>query len=111
MTERLYYQTLSFDDLEVLVLVERGGATPREVDADLGMGLRETITVFRDLVRRGLLDWEGRTGALGSLPNAWAFASTTFQLTPVARSLRQDELFCLKAFGASLGVVDDESGT
>ena len=100
--ERPYYQTLSFDDLEVLVLVENGGATPREVDDSLGMGLRETKAVFRDLVRRGLLDWDGRNPWLGALPMPWRFATTTFQLTPLARSLRADEAFSLKAFAASL---------
>ncbi|MBM5818091.1 MAG: hypothetical protein FJ083_16420 [Cyanobacteria bacterium K_Offshore_surface_m2_239] len=106
--ERPYYQTLSFDDLEVLVLVEKGGATPLEVDDSLGMGRRETAAVFRDLVRRGLLDWEGPTHTPGALPRPWRFASTTFQLTPMARALRADEAFCLKAFGASLGVIDDD---
>jgi len=37
------------------------GRAPREVADSLGMGLGETTAVFRDLVRRGLLDWEGRT--------------------------------------------------
>ena len=109
--ERPFYQTLSFDDLEVLVLVKNGGATPREVDDSLGMGLRETKAVFRDLVRRGLLDWDGRNPWLGALPMPWRFATTTFQLTPLARSLRADEAFSLKAFAASLGVVYDEGLT
>ena len=46
--ERPFSQTLSFDDLEVLVMVENGGATPREVEDSLGMGPRETKAVFRD---------------------------------------------------------------
>lgn len=106
--ERPYCQTLSFDDLEVLVLVEKGGATPREVDDALGMGRRETAAVFRDLVRRGLLDWEGRTRPPGALPMPWRLASTTFHLTAMARTLRADETFRLKAFAASLGVIDDD---
>ncbi|MFM7640449.1 MAG: hypothetical protein ACKO45_02710 [Cyanobium sp.] len=53
-----FAHTLSFDDLEVLVLVEDGGATPREV-AD-------------------------------------------FLLTPLARSLRNDEAFSAAAFAAAL---------
>lgn len=36
MTDRLFFQTLSFDALEVLDLVEDAGATPSEVDAALG---------------------------------------------------------------------------
>lgn len=105
--ERPYYQTFSFTDLEVLVLVEKGGATPREVDDALGMGRQETAAVFRDLVQRGLLDWEGRRRPVGAMPMPWRFASTTFHLTPMARSLRQDEVFSLKAFAASLGVQDE----
>ncbi|MFN9621310.1 MAG: hypothetical protein ACK587_00515 [Cyanobacteriota bacterium] len=107
--EQLFYRTLSFDDLEVLVLVEDGEATPREVDEALGMGRRETLAVFRHLLRRGLLDWKGRTGASGTEPIARAFYSTPFQLTPLARCLRKDEAFNLKAFGASLGMVDDDT--
>ena len=103
--ERLFSQTLSFDDLEVLVLVENGGATPREVEDSLGMSRRETKAVFQDLVRRGLLDWQGRSHAQGALPLPWSFASTTFQLTPMARSLRRDEPFTTAAFAASLGVA------
>ena len=68
--DRPFSQTLSFDDLEVLVLVENGGATPRELDVSLGTGPRETKAVVRDLVRRGLLDWEGRTHASGVLAPA-----------------------------------------
>ena len=35
--DRPFSRTLSFDDLEVLVLVENGGATPREVAEALGL--------------------------------------------------------------------------
>ena len=45
----------------------------------LGMELEETKALFYDLVRRGLL--------------ACQEESTTFQLTPMARSLRRDETF------------------
>jgi len=100
--DRTFSQTLSFDDLEVLVLVENGGATPRELEDSLGIGPRETKAVFRDLVRRGLLDWEGRTHATGVLPLPWNFASTVFQLTPMARSLRRDEPFTRASFAAAL---------
>ena len=100
--ERPFSHTLSFADLEVLVLVEDGVATPREVEDSLGMGLRETKAVFRHLVGRGLLDWQGRSHAPGALPLPWRFASTVFQLTPMARSLRRDETFTNTAFAASL---------
>jgi len=50
-----FSQTLSVDHLEVLVLVENGGATPREVADSLGMDLEETKALFYNLVRRGLL--------------------------------------------------------
>ena len=100
-----FAHTLSFDDLEVLVLVENGGATPREVADSLGMGRRLTKDLVQDLVRRGLLDWEGRSHAPGALPLPWGSASTTFQLTPLARSLRRDEPFTSAAFAASLGVA------
>ncbi|MFN9644715.1 MAG: hypothetical protein ACK6BG_06260 [Cyanobacteriota bacterium] len=106
--EQFFYRTLSFDDLEVLVLVEDGGATPREVDEALGMGRRETVGVFRHLLRRGLLDWVGRVGAVGTEPGPRSFYGTPFHLTALAHCLRQDEAFNLKAFGASLGVVDDD---
>lgn len=101
--DRPYAHTLSFDDLEVLVLVQDGGASPREVADSLGMDLRESKALFRDLVRRGLLDWQGRPHAPASLPLPWRFASTVFQLTPVARSLRSDEAFNASAFAAALG--------
>jgi hypothetical protein len=100
-----FAHTLSFDDLEVLVLVENGGATPREVADSLGMGRRETSAIIQELVRRGLLDWEGRSHAPGALSLPWSFASTTFQLTPMARTLRRDESFTTAAFAASLGVA------
>jgi hypothetical protein len=41
-----FAHTLSFDDLEVLVLVENGGATPREVADSLGIDLEETKALF-----------------------------------------------------------------
>ena len=44
--------------------------------------------MLRDPVRRGLLDWQGRSHAQGALPWPWSFGSTAFQLTPLARSLR-----------------------
>jgi DNA-binding IclR family transcriptional regulator len=83
-----FAHTLSFDDLEVLVLVEDGGATPREVADSLGMELEETKALFYDLVRRGLL--------------ACQEESTTFLLTPLARSLQNDEAFRAAAFAADL---------
>ena len=94
--------TLSFDDLEVLLLVENGGASPLEVEESLGIERHETKTVFRDLVRRGLLDWQGRSHAQGVLPWPWSFGSTVFQLTPLARSLRGDGDFVDAAFAASI---------
>ena len=96
--------TLSFDDLEVLLLVENGGASPLEVEESLGIERHETKTVFRDLVRRGLLDWQGRSHAQGALPWPWSFGSTVFQLTPLARSLRGDDDFVDTAFAASLSL-------
>ena len=90
-----FAHTLSFDDLEVLVLVEDGGATPREVADSLGMDLEETKALFYDLLRRGLL--------------ACQEESTTFVLTPLARSLRNDEAFRAAAFAASLGVAAPNS--
>jgi DNA-binding IclR family transcriptional regulator len=83
-----FAHTLSFDDLEVLVLVEDGGAMPREVADSLGMDLEETKALFEYLVRRGLL--------------ACQEESTTFLLTPLARSLRSDEAFSAAAFAAAL---------
>ena len=103
--ERPFSQTLSFDDLELIVLMENGCLTPREVEDSLGMGRRETTAVFRHLLRRGLLDWQGRSHAPGALPLPWSFASTVFQLTPMARSLRRDEPFTSTAFAASLVVA------
>ncbi|WP_411872945.1 hypothetical protein [Vulcanococcus limneticus] len=83
-----FAHTLSFDDLEVLVLVENGGATPREVADSLGMDLEESKALFYDLLRRGLLTCQEE--------------STTFVLTPLARSLRNDEAFSAAAFAAAL---------
>ena len=90
-----FAHTLSFDELEVLVLVEVGGATPREVADSLGMELEETKALFYDLLRRGLL--------------ACQEESTTFVLTPLARSLRNDEAFSAAAFAAALGVAAPNS--
>jgi len=50
-----FSHTLSFDHLEVLVLVENGGATLRKVADSLGMDLEETKALFYNLVRFGLL--------------------------------------------------------
>jgi len=83
-----FAHTLSFDDLEVLVLVEGDGATPREVADYLGMELEETKALFYNLVRLGLLTCQDE--------------STTFALTPLARSLRNDEAFSAAAFAAAL---------
>lgn len=83
-----FAHTLSFDDLEVLVLVEDAGASPREVADSLGMELEEAKDLFYDLVRRGLL--------------ACQHESTTFRLTALAQSLRNDEAFCTAAFAAAL---------
>ncbi|MCP9801929.1 hypothetical protein [Synechococcus sp. RedBA-s] len=105
MTGRLFFQTLSFDALEVLALVEDAGSTPSEVDAAVGFGNRHTAELFGALVRHGLLDWVGRDGKPGTMPDSRRFTSTTSQLTPLARSLRHDQNFSLKAFGASLGTV------
>jgi hypothetical protein len=60
--------TLSFDDLEVLVLAENGGATPLDVEESLGLERQHTKALFRHLVRRGLLDWHGSPHAQGALP-------------------------------------------
>ena len=109
MTDRLFFQTLSFEALEVLALVEDAGATPSEVDAALGFGNRLTAELFSALVCHGLLDWVGRDGRPGTMPDARRFTSTTFQLPPLARSLRHDQTFSLKAFGASLGAVYEDN--
>jgi hypothetical protein len=84
MTDRFFHQTLSIESLEVLALVGDAGATP---------------------VRHGLLDCVGPRGEPGSLPAATQVTATTFQFTPLARSLRQDRTFSRKALGASLGAV------
>lgn len=83
-----FAHSLSFDDLEVLVLVEDGGATPCEVADSLGMDLEEAKALFYGLVQRGLLTCR--------------YESTTFQLTSLARFLRDDEGFSAAAFGAAL---------
>lgn len=59
--------TLSFNHHEWLVLVENGGASPCEVEESLGMERPETRAVLRDRVRRGLLDWPGRSHAQRAL--------------------------------------------
>jgi DNA-binding MarR family transcriptional regulator len=92
--------TLSFEDLEVLVLVENGGASPLDVEESLGLQRQDTKALFRHLVRRGLLDWQGSPHAQGGLP--WRFRSTVFHLTPLARSLRNDDDFSDTAFAASI---------
>ncbi|MFO8237725.1 MAG: hypothetical protein R6U00_05610 [Prochlorococcaceae cyanobacterium] len=94
--------TLSFDDLEVLVLVENGGASPLEVEESLGLERHQTKALFRHLVRRGLLDWQGSPHAQGALPWPWRLGSTVFQLTPLARSLQRDHDFSDTAFAASI---------
>jgi DNA-binding MarR family transcriptional regulator len=94
--------TLSFDDLEVLVLMENGGASPQDVEESLGLQRQETRALFRQLVRRGLLDWQGSPHAQGALPWPWRFGSTVFHLTPLARSLRNEHDFSDTAFAASI---------
>ncbi len=94
--------TLSFDDLEVLALVENGGASPQEVEELLGLERQNTKVLFRHLVRRGLLDWQGSPHAQGALPWPWRFGSTVFHLTPLARSLRNDDNFSDTAFAGSI---------
>lgn len=42
--------TLSFEDLEVLVLVENGGASPLDVEESLGLERRESIALQRRLL-------------------------------------------------------------
>ena len=44
----------------------------------------------------------GPPHAPAGLALPWCFASTVFQLTPLARSLRRDEAFNTSAFAASL---------
>jgi DNA-binding IclR family transcriptional regulator len=83
-----FAHTLSFVALEVLVLVEHGGASPRDVADSLGMDLEETKSLFDDLVHRGLLACQDE--------------STSFQLTPLARTLRNEEAFSSAAFAAAL---------
>jgi hypothetical protein len=100
--------TLSFDDLDVLLLVENGGASPLEVEESLGIERQEAKAVFRGLVRRGLLDWQGRSHAQGALPWPWSFGSTVFQLTPLARSLRSDGDFVDTAFAASISLPAEQ---
>jgi hypothetical protein len=94
--------TLSFDDLEVLVLVENGGASPQEVEELLGLELQNTKALFRHLVCRGLLDWQGSPHVQGVMPWPSRFGSTVFHLTPMARSLRNDDDFSDTAFAGSI---------
>jgi len=94
--------TLSFGDLEGLVLMEDGGASPQDVEESLGLERQETRALFRQLVRRGLLDWQDNRQAQGALPWPWRFGSTVFRLTPLARSLRNDQDFSDTAFAASI---------
>jgi hypothetical protein len=92
-----FAHTLSFVDLEVLVLVDHGGASPREVADCLGMDLVETKALFHDLVQRGLLTGQDE--------------STTFQLTPLAQVPRKDEAFSSAAFAAALtGARSNDQG-
>ena len=92
-----FAHTLSFDDLEVLVLLEDGGATPSEVADCLGMDLEEAKALLADLVRRGLLVCQ--------------YESTIFQLTALARVLRNDEAFSAAAFAAALtGAGSNDQG-
>jgi hypothetical protein len=92
-----FAHTLSFVDLEVLVLVDHGGASPREVADCLGMELEETKALFHDLVHRGLLTGQDE--------------STTFPLTPLPRVLRNDEAFSSAAFAAALmGARSNDQG-
>ncbi len=88
-------------DIEVIVLVENGGASPLDVEESLGLERQGTQALFRHLVRRGLLDWQGRPHAQWALPWPWRFGSTVFHLTPLARSLRNDNDFSDTAFAAS----------
>jgi DNA-binding IclR family transcriptional regulator len=92
-----FAHTLSFVALEVLELVEHGGASPRDVADSLGMDLEETKILFYELVHRGLLACQDE--------------STTFQLTPLARTLRNEEAFSSAAFAAALtGVGSHDQG-
>lgn len=92
-----FAHTLSFDDLEVLVLVEDGHASPREVADALGMDLEEAKALVYDLVRRGWLAGQNE--------------STSFRLTPLARCLRNDEACSAAAFAAALtGAEPNDQG-
>lgn len=105
MPEPLFHQGLSFEALEVLELIDQSGATPIEADGALGIGAAQLAVVFGELAHHGLLDWEGRSGDHGSLPHAAAFPSTHFQLSPLARSLRNDHALSLQALGSALGAA------
>ena len=49
--ERSCNQILTFTDLEMLVMVEKGSATSRKVEDSPTMRPQETTAVFRDRVR------------------------------------------------------------
>ena len=66
--------TLSFEDLEVLVLVDNGGASPLDVEESLGLQRQDTKALFRHLVRRGLLDWQGSPMPSGPCPGPGTLA-------------------------------------
>ncbi|MFM7362393.1 MAG: hypothetical protein ACKO25_11355 [Cyanobium sp.] len=83
---RTIAHSLSFVDLEGLVLVEEGGATPREVADSLRLDREETKALSYDLAHRGLL--------------ACQLESTTFPLTPLARTLRNAAAFIAALPGA-----------
>ena len=107
--DRLFSQTLSFFDLEVLLLVGNRGAPPARWPTPWGWAWARR--------RPSFVIWCGAVCSIGSaeptlrtpLPLPWSFAATVFQLTPMARGLRQDDAFSLKAFAASLGVLEDGS--
>ena len=69
--------TLSFNDLEVLVLAENGGATPLDVEESLGLERQDTKVLFRHLVRRGLLDWQGALVPPSSISLHWPAVCAT----------------------------------
>jgi hypothetical protein len=107
MPEQLFPQALSFQALEVLELIDQSGATPIEADGVLEIGTAQLAAVFGELAHQGLLDWEERSGDPRSLPHPAAFPSTHFQLSPLARSLRNDHAFNLQAVGLALGAAPD----
>ena len=54
--------------LATAFMVENGGASPLEVEESLGLQRQQTKALFRHLVRRGLLDWQGSPHTQGALP-------------------------------------------